>query len=94
MTICDKYNECANKNTTNERPVKEQAAMCYLCGLKLHIAKQNRKDVLLRAAHDLLQKCNEGMYVKSVLEETAEWDDATCDGYCLLDELKLELELD
>jgi hypothetical protein len=53
---------------------------------------EQRKDVLLRATLDILKKCDEGSYVKNVLEVTAKWDDTTCDGYCLMQEIEDLLE--
>jgi hypothetical protein len=46
-----------------------------------------RKDILLRAAYDILTKCNRSRYVLSAMETTAFYDDAVCDGYCLLGEI-------
>lgn len=43
----------------------------------------SREQVLLKAAYDILKKCNEGSYVKDVLRETAFYDETDCDGYCL-----------
>jgi hypothetical protein len=55
---------------------------------------ENRKYVLLKAAHDLLKKCDEGPFVKSVLEETIYYDDCKNDGYALMEDIAIELELD
>jgi len=43
----------------------------------------SRERILLRAAYDILKKCNEGPYVKDALGETAFYDGTDCDGYCL-----------
>lgn len=51
----------------------------------------DRKAVLLRAAYDILKKCNESPYTISAIEATAYWDDAECDGSCLLQEIADEL---
>ena len=48
----------------------------------------DRQRILLQATLDILNKCNEGMYVKNVMEVTAIWDEAECDGYCLRDEIE------
>lgn len=56
-------------------------------------SEPNRKDILLKAAYDILKECNRGPYVKNALEVTAIWDDAECDGYCLMDEISDELGL-
>lgn len=42
----------------------------------------------MQAALDILNKYNEDIYVKNVMEVTAIWDDAECDGYCLKEELE------
>jgi len=57
-------------------------------------AKQDRKDVLLRAAYDILKKCDEGPYVKNALEETAFYDGTDCDGYCLMNDIADELGIE
>lgn len=57
------------------------------------LEKEKRLSTLLKAAYDLFEKCNEGPYVKNVLEETAHYDGADCDGYCLKDDIYNELEL-
>lgn len=49
---------------------------------------EDRRDILLRATLDILKKCDEGPYVKNVLEVTAIWDEAECDGYCLMGEIE------
>ena len=42
--------------------------------------EENRKDILLRAAYDILKRCDDGPYVKSPFEICARWDDANCDA--------------
>lgn len=55
----------------------------------------DRKDVLLKAAYDLLKKCEESpYYTLNVLEETAFYDDTDCDGYCLKDDIAIELGIE
>ena len=46
-----------------------------------------RAKILLKATYDLLQKQKNCPYVLDILCETAIWDDAECDGYCLYDEI-------
>ena len=53
----------------------------------------NRKEMLLKATYDLLKKCDEGPYVKNVLEETVFYDEADCDGSCLMEDIAIELNL-
>lgn len=55
--------------------------------------EQDRKTILLKAAYDILKKCDESRYVLNVLEQTATWDNAECDGLCLLEEIAEELGL-
>lgn len=42
---------------------------------------------LLKAAVDLLGKQKESNYVLNLLEETVYYDDAECDGYCLMEDI-------
>ena len=58
------------------------------------MVKENRKDILLRAAYDILKRCTEGPYVVSPSEVCARWDDANCSGDCLMDEIADLLGLD
>ena len=53
---------------------------------------ENRKDILLKATLDILKKCEEGPYVKDVFMQTAIWDDAECDGGCLMEEIETLLK--
>lgn len=46
----------------------------------------DRAKVLIKAAHDLLQKQRDSYYVLDLLSETVFYDDADCDGYCLWEE--------
>ena len=48
------------------------------------LKKYKRSEILLKAAYDILAKQLESAYVLNLLEETAEYDEATCDGSCLL----------
>ena len=54
---------------------------------------QKRKDVLLRAAYDLLKK-SQTHYVQEAIRITVFYDDADCDGYCLMDDIATEIDLD
>lgn len=53
-----------------------------------------RMRTLLKAAYDLLKKQNESHYVLNMLETTAVWDEAECDGYCLMEEIEELLNLE
>lgn len=55
---------------------------------------EDRKDVLLKAAYDLLNQQQNSHYVLNLLEETAIWDDAECDGFCLMDEIADLLDIE
>ena len=52
---------------------------------------EDRKVILLRAALELLKKCDSGPYVKNALTETVFYDDADCDGGCLANDIAYEL---
>lgn len=55
---------------------------------------KDRKEVLLKACYDLLKKCNDGDIVLNAMEVTAFYDEADCDGYCLMEDIGIELNLD
>ncbi len=52
---------------------------------------EDRKVTLLKAALELLKKCNEGPYVKNALAETVFYDGTDCDGACLANDIAAEL---
>lgn len=54
---------------------------------------EDRKITLLKACRDLLNKQNHSRYVLNLLEETVFYDNAACDGQCLIDDIEAELEL-
>lgn len=51
-----------------------------------------RAITLLKATHDLLQKQRDSSYVLNILEQTAFYDDAECDGGCLMEDIEFCLE--
>ena len=55
--------------------------------------KVNRKDILLQAAYDLLQKCSNSHYVLDALSTTVYYDGTECDGSCLMEDIEQELGL-
>jgi hypothetical protein len=55
---------------------------------------EDRKIILLKACLDILKKCDESVYVANFFEQTAFWDNAECDGYCLMEEIKELLNLE
>lgn len=52
----------------------------------------DRAETLLRATAALLQKQNEAHYVLNLLSETVPYDGTDCDGFCLMEDIKHELE--
>ena len=53
---------------------------------------KDRSIILLEATFALLKKCNESPYVLNVLEETVHYDEAECDGHCLMEDIENCLE--
>jgi hypothetical protein len=53
----------------------------------------DRKTILLRAAYDMLKKCADSHYVILPMETTVFYDEADCDGSCLMDDIVSELGL-
>ena len=53
----------------------------------------DNKKILLKAAYDLLKKCDEGIYVKNVLAEKVNYAGGEGDGYSLMIDIENELEL-
>jgi hypothetical protein len=56
------------------------------------LATDKRALVLLKAAHDLLKKQRESSYVLNLLAETVFYDDADCDGGCLMEDIGYVLD--
>lgn len=54
----------------------------------------NRKDILLRAAYDLLKRSTEDHYVREATAIEVRYDEADCDGYCLMADIASELDLE
>ena len=54
--------------------------------------QQEQSLKLLKATLDILKQCNESAYVKDVMEVTAIWDEAECDGNCLMEEVEALVE--
>jgi hypothetical protein len=53
-----------------------------------------RAKILLQAAYDLLKKCEESHYVLHAPEVTVFYDNAECDGSCLMTDIATELEIE
>jgi hypothetical protein len=58
------------------------------------LSQPDRKEVLLKAAYDLLKECDKGIYVKNALETVVLYDNAECDGACLMEDIAIELGID
>ena len=58
------------------------------------MTKTDRKVVLLRAAYDMLKKCNDSHVVISPMETTVFYDEADCDGSCLMEDIANELGIE
>lgn len=54
----------------------------------------SRKDILLRAAYDLLKRASQDHFVREATSIQTRFDDANCDGYCLMEDIAAELGLD
>ena len=52
---------------------------------------EDRKITLLKACRDLLKKQEDSGYVLDLLSEIVFYDDAECDGNCLLEDIETEL---
>ena len=51
----------------------------------------DRKTILLKACYDMLRACDDSPYVSSPFEHTVRYDDADCDGFCLMEDIAHEL---
>lgn len=56
--------------------------------------QNNRHLTLLRAAFDMLRKCQESHFVISPMETSVFYDEADCDGTCLLEDIATYLGID
>ena len=54
---------------------------------------KDRKEILLKAAYDLLKKCENADYFLDPMETAVFYDDANCDGACLMQDIADELDL-
>ena len=54
----------------------------------------DRKIVLLRAAYDLLKQADADHFVRQATEIIVHYDDADCDGYCLMEDIAAELGIE
>ena len=58
------------------------------------MAKGNRKDVLLRAAFDMLRRSIDSPYIIETCEIETHYDGADCDGFCLMEDIAAELGIE
>ena len=54
---------------------------------------EDRKVTLLKACYALLKKCNEAGYVQDAMSTTVFYDEADCDGHCLMVDIQTELNV-
>jgi hypothetical protein len=54
----------------------------------------DRKTVLLLACYDMLKQAERDHFVRSPLEIITHYDDADCDGLCLMEDIADELEIE
>jgi len=54
----------------------------------------SRKDILLRAAYDLIHKQVISPYTLDLLGETVFYDNEDCDGLCLMEDISTELGME
>ena len=54
----------------------------------------DRKTTLLKACYDMLKKCDESNYVISPMEVSVFYDEADCDGACLMEDISFELGIE
>jgi len=55
------------------------------------MVSMDRKLILLKACYDMLQKIHDAPYVTSPFQTTVFYDEAACDGTCLMEDIEDEL---
>jgi hypothetical protein len=55
---------------------------------------KDRKLILLRAAYDLLKSASQDHYVREATSILTRYDEANCDGHCLMEDIAIELGID
>ena len=48
--------------------------------------------ILLKAAYEILNECDQSEFVISPMEVTVNYDEAECDGHCLMEDIENYLE--
>lgn len=61
---------------------------------RLHKVDINMQQELLKAAYELLKKCNQGPYVKNVLTESVSYSGIDGDGFSLANDIANLLKLE
>lgn len=82
MTLDETIAWLERKAKNDEEFVKNKQLAEWLRDLK-------RADTLLKATYELLNKQNESYYVLNLLAETVYYDEAECDGNCLMEDIDL-----
>lgn len=54
----------------------------------------DRKEILLKAAYELLKKQRDANEVLDLLSQVVHYDDADCDGGCLMEDIAIELGIE
>ena len=54
----------------------------------------DRKAILLRAAFDLIRRSIDDGHVAETASIVTRYDDANCDGHCLMEDIAFELGID
>lgn len=82
MTLDETIAWLERKAKNDEEFVKNKQLAEWLRDLK-------RADTLLKATYELLNKQHESYYVLNLLAETVYYDEAECDGNCLMEDIDL-----
>jgi hypothetical protein len=79
---------CRDLGTTVHEP-HEKALKYIMEDFVNPLQKENDElKKLLNATRTILQKCEDSPLVLEVMHQTAFYDGAECDGYCLLEDIK------
>jgi len=54
----------------------------------------DRKEILLKAAYELLKKQDDNPYIIDCLSTLVHYDGVDCDGSCLMEDIAIELDID
>ena len=80
------------KRWKGDYPVCKAIMSCQKCAyehrqLAEWLKELKRADTLLKATYDLLNKQHGNYYVLNLLAETVYYDEAECDGNCLMEDI-------